>query len=139
MVLTLCSCGWLEGGLVTSVEKFIMDADQLEYYILSRGIKVEENQLALEAIKDVGAGGHFLGCNHTQKNFKSAFWRSDILNYKPFETWLEEGEKDLTFEANKRAKQLLKNYQPPDLDVSKKEELAEFVFKKKNSMPDAFV
>ena len=136
----LHSCGWLEGGLVTSVEKFIMDADQLGVlHSLSRGIEVQKDQLAFDAIKDVGAGGHFLGCDHTQKNFKTAFWRSDILNYKPFETWQEEGENDLTFEANKRAKQLLKNYQPPDLDVSKREELAEFVFKKKNSMPDAFV
>ena len=57
-------------------------------------IEVEEKDLAFEAIRDVGAGGHFLGCDHTQKNFKSAFWRSDILNYKPFETWQEEGEKD---------------------------------------------
>ena len=116
----LHSCGWLEGGLVTSVEKFIMDADQLGVlHSLSRGIEVQKDQLAFDAIKDVGAGGHFLGCDHTQKIFKTAFWRSDILNYKPFETWQEEG-KDLTFEANKRAKQLLKNYQPPDLDVSKR-------------------
>ena len=136
----LHSCGWLEGGLVASVEKFIMDADQLGVLnSLSKGIEVDKEGLAFEAIKDVGPGGHFLGCNHTQKNFKSAFWRSDILNYKPFETWQEEGEKDLTFEANKRAKMLLKNYEPPDLDISKREELSEFVFKKKDSMPDAFV
>ncbi len=136
----LHSCGWLEGGLVASVEKFIMDADQLGVLnTLSKGIEVDKEGLAFEAIKDVAPGGHFLGCNHTQKNFKSAFWRSDILNYKPFETWQEEGEKDLTFEANKRAKMLLKNYEPPDLDISKREELSEFVFKKKDSMPDAFV
>ena len=136
----LHSCGWLEGGLVASVEKFIMDADQLGVLnSLSKGIEVDKETLAFSAIKEVGAGGHFLGCNHTQENFKSAFWRSDILNYKPFETWQEEGEKDLTFEASKRAKQLLKNYEPPDIDISKKDELSEFVLKKKNSMPDAFV
>ena len=117
-----------------------MDADQLGILnSLSKGINVEERDLAFEAIKDVGAGGHFLGCDHTQKNFKSAFWRSDILNYKPFETWQEEGEKDLTFEANKKAKQLLKNYEPPELELSKREELKEYVLKKKSSMPDAFV
>ena len=53
------------------------------------------------------------------------------MNYKPFETWQEEGEKDLTFEANKKAKQLLKNYQPPELELSKREELEEFVLKRK--------
>ncbi len=136
----LHSCGWLEGGLVASVEKFIMDADQLGVLnSLSQGIDVKEKDLAFEAIKDVGAGGHFLGCDHTQQNFKSAFWRSDILNYKPFETWQEEGEKDLTFQANKKAKELLKNYEPPELDLSKREELSEYVLKKKSSMPDAFV
>ena len=61
------------------------------------------------------------------------------MNYKPFETWQEEGEKDLTYEANKRAKNLLKSYEPPELDISKREELSEFVAKKKDSMPDAFV
>ena len=136
----LHSCGWLEGGLVASIEKFIMDADQLGVLnSLSKGIEVDEEALAFEAIKDVGAGGHFLGCDHTQKNFKSAFWRSDVLNYKPFETWQEEGEKDLTYEANKRAKNLLKSYEAPELDISKREELSEFVAKKKDSMPDAFV
>ena len=61
------------------------------------------------------------------------------MNYKPFETWQDEGEKDLTFEANKRAKELLKNYEPPELEISKREELEEYVLKKKSSMPDAFV
>ena len=61
------------------------------------------------------------------------------MNYKPFETWQEEGEKDLTYEANKRAKHLLKSYEPPDLDLSTREELSEFVARKKDSMPDAFV
>jgi trimethylamine--corrinoid protein Co-methyltransferase len=136
----LHSCGWLEGGLVASLEKFIMDADQLGVLnSLSKGIEVDKKELAFDALKDVGAGGHFLGCDHTQKNFKSAFWRSEIFNYKPFETWLEEGEADLTLEANKRAKELLKNYEPPDLDLPKREELREFVDKKKASMPDAFV
>ena len=136
----LHSCGWLEGGLVASIEKFIMDADQLGVLnSLSKGIDVDKEGLAFEAIKDVGAGGHFLGCEHTQKNFKTAFWRSDIMNYKPFETWHEEGEKDLTSEANKRSKTLLKNYEAPYLDISKKEELSEYVSKKKDSMPDAFV
>ena len=61
------------------VEKFIMDADQLGILnSLSKGIDFEEKDLAFQAIKDVGAGGHFLGCDHTQKNFKSAFWLNAI-------------------------------------------------------------
>ena len=63
----LHSCGWLEGGLVASIEKFIMDVDQLGVLNLFHGINVDENDLAFDAIRDVGAGGHFLGCDHTQK------------------------------------------------------------------------
>ena len=105
----------------------------------SKGIDVEEKDLAFEAIKDVGAGGHFLGCDHTQKNFKSAFWRSDILNYKPFETWQEEGAKDTTLNASQRVKSLLDNYIKPKLDISIEEELKDFIKIKKDSMPDSFV
>ena len=136
----LHSCGWLEGGLVASIEKFIMDADQLGIlHSLASGVDLSEDALAFEAIKEVGPGGHFLGCNHTQSNFKNAFWRSEILNYKPFETWLEEGESDLTESANKRAKKLLNSYVKPYFDEGKKEELNEYIKKKKGSMPDAFV
>lgn len=136
----LHSCGWLEGGLVASIEKFIMDADQLGIlHSLASGVDLSEDALAFEAIKEVGPGGHFLGCNHTQSNFKNAFWRSEILNYKPFETWLEEGEVNLTESANKRGKKLLNSYIKPHLDEGKNEELKEFIKKKKASMPDAFV
>ncbi len=136
----LHACGWLEGGLVASLEKFIMDADQLGIlHSIASGIDLSAESLAFEAIKEVGPGGHFLGCSHTQSNFKNAFWRSEILNYKPFETWLEEGEIDLTENANKRVNQLLKSYVKPELDISKKEELDAFVKQKKDSMPDAFV
>ncbi len=136
----LHACGWLEGGLVASLEKFVMDADQLGIiHSIASGVDMSEDSLAFEAIKEVGPGGHFLGCNHTQANFKNAFWRSEILDYKPFETWLEEGESDLTKSANKRVDQLLKAYEKPVLDISKKEELQAFIKQKKDSMPDAFV
>ena len=81
----LHSCGWLEGGLVASYEKFVMDADQLgALHGLARGIDLSENGQAMDAIREVGPGGHYLGCAHTQANFKDAFWRTDLLDYKPF-------------------------------------------------------
>ena len=136
----LHSCGWLEGGLVSSFEKFVMDADQLGgLHAFSTGVDVSENGLAIDALKEVGPSGHFLGCNHTQLNFKNAFWRSDVFDYKPFETWSEEGGKD-TFEiAAKRVEFLLNNYVKPPLDIAKEEALKEFIKLKKNSMPDSFV
>lgn len=70
----LHSCGWLEGGLVASFEKFVMDADQLGIlHRLAAGVPTDENAQAMGAIAELGPGGHFLGCEHTQSNFKDAF------------------------------------------------------------------
>ncbi|MEE9426577.1 MAG: trimethylamine methyltransferase family protein [Paracoccaceae bacterium] len=136
----LHSCGWLEGGLVSSYEKFVMDADQLGVlHQMARGIDTSENGQAMDAIREVGPGGHYLGCAHTQKNFKSAFWRSEVLDYKPYETWEEEGAQDTQALAAIRVKKLLDNYQAPALDPAIHEALNDYVARKKANMPDAFV
>ena len=135
----LHSCGWLEGGLVSSFEKFVMDADQLgTYHHIAKGVSVDENAQAMDAIREVGPGGHFLGCAHTQANFKSAFWRSDLLDYKPFEQWSDEGAQDTMALAAKRVEHLLATYQQPALDPAITEALDAYVAEKKASMPDAF-
>ncbi|MEL6411220.1 MAG: trimethylamine methyltransferase family protein [Pseudomonadota bacterium] len=135
----LHSCGWLEGGLVSSFEKFVMDADQLGVlHHLAKGIEIDENGQAMDAIREVGPGGHYLGCAHTQSNFKSAFWRSEMLDYKPFETWAEEGGRDTMALGSERVKSLLNAYQEPAIDPAVKEAIDDFVAKKKASMPDAF-
>jgi trimethylamine--corrinoid protein Co-methyltransferase len=136
----LHACGWLEGGLVSSYEKFVMDADQLgTLHHLARGISVDDNAQALAAIREVGPGGHYLGCAHTQANFKTAFWRSDLFDYKPFETWEEEGARDTEVLAAERVRRLLDEYQPPALDVATSEALHDYVARKKAAMPDAFI
>lgn len=136
----LHSCGWLEGGLVSSFEKFVMDADQLGVlHKLAEGVPVDENAQAMGAIAEVGPGGHYLGCEHTQSNFKSAFWRSDVFDYKPFETWDEEGARDTQTLAQNRVAYLLTNYQQPALDPGVKAALETYVADKKASMPDAFM
>ncbi len=135
----LHSCGWLEGGLVSSFEKFVMDADQLgTLHHLARGVSVDENAQAMDAIREVGPGGHFLGCAHTQANFKDAFWKSELLDYKPFETWAEEGSRDTMALATARVKFLLDNYQQPQIDPEIDAKLKAFVAEKKASMPDSF-
>ncbi|MEP5760552.1 MAG: trimethylamine methyltransferase family protein [Litoreibacter sp.] len=136
----LHSCGWLEGGLVSSFEKFVMDADQLGVlHHFAAGIQVDENAQAMGALREVGPGGHFLGCEHTQDNFKDAFWRSNVLDYSPFETWAEQGGQDTQALASARVKKLLNDYQQPALDPSIDEALIAYVRQKKESMPDAFV
>jgi len=135
----LHSCGWLEGGLVSSFEKFVMDADQLGIlHHMAKGIDMSENGQAMDAIREVGPGGHYLGCEHTQANFKSAFWRSELLDYKPFETWADEGSRDTMTLANLRVKKMLGDYQEPALDPAIKQALEDYVAAKKASMPDAF-
>ena len=136
----LHACGWLEGGLVSSYEKFVMDADQLgTLHHLAQGIQIDTNGQAMDAIREVGPGGHYLGCSHTQANFKSAFWRSDLLDYKPFETWAEEGARDTQSLANERVRKQLADYQAPDLDPGTREALETYVAKRKSEMPDAFI
>ena len=135
----LHSCGWLEGGLVSSFEKFVMDSDQLGIlHHLAKGISIDTNAQALSAIREVGPGGHYLGCEHTQENFKEAFWRSELLDYKPFETWAEEGSRDTQALASLRVEKILSDYQKPYLDPAIDEELKEFIIKKKASMKDSF-
>jgi trimethylamine--corrinoid protein Co-methyltransferase len=135
----LHACGWLEGGLVSSYEKFVLDADQLgTLHHLAKGVDVDENAQAMDAIREVGPGGHYLGCAHTQANFKSAFWRSDVLDYKPYETWAEEGARDTMALASVRVRKLLDTYQQPALDPAINEALNAYVAQKKASMPDSF-
>ncbi|WP_373356843.1 trimethylamine methyltransferase family protein [Pseudoroseicyclus sp. CXY001] len=135
----LHAAGWLEGGLVASFEKFVMDADQLGIlHRLAAGVDVSENAQAMDALREVGPGGHYLGCAHTQANFKSAFWRSDVLDYKPFETWEEEGARTTESLAAARVEKLLGQYQAPAMDQGTEEALRSYVAEKKASMPDAF-
>ena len=136
----LHSCGWLEGGLVSSFEKFVMDADQLgALHHIARGVPIDENAQAMDAIREVGPGGHYLGCEHTQANFKAAFWKSDLLDYKPFETWEDEGARDTQALASIRVEKMLADYQQPPLDPAIREALDAYVAQKKAAEPDSFM
>lgn len=135
----LHACGWLEGGLVSSYEKFVLDADQLgTLHHLAQGISMDENGQAMDALREVGPGGHFLGCEHTQANFKTAFWRSEVFDYKPFETWDEEGARDSATLGAARVRKQLGDYQAPAIDPGIVEALEAFVAQRKASEPDAF-
>jgi trimethylamine--corrinoid protein Co-methyltransferase len=136
----LHSCGWLEGGLVSSFEKFVMDADQLgALHHLARGVEIDENAQAMDAIREVGPGGHYLGCAHTQANFKDAFWKSDLLDYKPFETWEDEGARDTQSLATARVEKMLNDYVQPPLDQCIADGLIDYIAKRKEAEPDSFM
>ncbi len=124
--------GWLEGGLVMGYEKFVMDLDQLGMLQkFSEGVDLSENGQALDAIREVGPGSHYLGCAHTQANFESAFYQSSIADNNSFEQWLEEGELDANQRANKVYKKMLENYVAPPLDAAIDDALKEYMAKRK--------
>jgi trimethylamine--corrinoid protein Co-methyltransferase len=136
----LHACGWLEGGLVSSPEKFVMDADQLGIlHKLAEGVPVDANAQAMEALREVGPGGHFLGCAHTQANYSTAFWRTNLLDYKPYETWLEDGARDTEALAAAKVDKMLADYRQPHLDPATDEALKDYMARKKAAMPDAFI
>lgn len=135
----LHSAGWLEGGLVSSYEKFMMDIDQLGMMQrLAQGIDLSENGQAMDAIREVGPGQHYLGCAHTQANFQEAFYRSSIADNNSFEQWQAEGQKPAHQRANELAQKWLDAYEAPFIDPGILDGLTDFVSKKKELMPDAF-
>ncbi|HRO14442.1 MAG TPA: trimethylamine methyltransferase family protein [Paracoccus sp. (in: a-proteobacteria)] len=135
----LHAAGWLEGGLASCYEKFMMDVDQLGMQQkFCEGVDLSENGQAMDAIRQVGPGSHFLGCDHTQANFQTAFYRSSIADNNSFEQWQAEGEKTAPQRANQLARQWLDSYEAPPLDAGIDEGLRDFIARKKASMPDAF-
>lgn len=135
----LHAAGWLEGGLVSSYDKFILDCDQLAaHQRMSEPVEMDENGQAVSAIREVGPGSHYLGCEHTRENFKTAFHVSTVADNNSFEQWELEGGKRGSDRANEIARKWLEAYQPPDLDAGIDAALNEFMQAKKDSMPDAF-
>lgn len=132
--------GWLEGGLAMGYEKFVMDADQAGMmHTLLTGIDMSPNGQALDAIREVGPGKHFLGCSHTQANFETAFYRSPLADNNSFEQWEAEGASDMAKRANTLWKKQLAEYSAPPLDPALDEALLEYIAKKKASAPDSNV
>ncbi len=130
--------GWLEGGLAMGYEKFVMDADQAGMmHTLLEGVDLSENGQAMDAIREVGPGKHFLGCAHTQANFETAFYRSPLADNNSFEQWEAEGAKDMAVRANAQWKKQLAEYVEPPLDPAVDEALLDYIARRKASFPDS--
>ncbi|MBO9447317.1 trimethylamine methyltransferase family protein [Ruegeria sp. R14_0] len=136
----LHSAGWLEGGLCTGFEKLIVDADRLGSYqkVLSQGLDTSEDAFARDAYGEVEAGGHFLGCGHTMRNYQTAFYEPKLSDSENVESWEEGGSKDMRRRAYERWNTMLNEYQPPAMDEAKKEELSAYVARRKEEIPDAW-
>ncbi len=134
----LHTAGWLEGGLAMGYEKFIMDTDQAGMMaVYANGVDMSQNGQALDAISEVGPGQHFLGCEHTQANFKTAFYSSAISDNNSYEQWQEDGEQDAQMRAEKIYKQMLADYVPPELDPELDARLLQFMKDRKGSFEDS--
>jgi trimethylamine--corrinoid protein Co-methyltransferase len=132
------SGGWLEGGLCASFEKLIIDMEMVQMMVETlKPIEVSEETLALETIRDVGAGGHFLGSAHTIDRYKDAFYSPLVADWSNFEAWQEKGGKSSAQRANVLFKQILDDYKAPPLDVAIAEELEAYVARRREEIsPD---
>ncbi len=129
--------GWLEGGLVTSFEKTIIDADLCgKVGRFFEGIDLSENAQAMGAIAETGPGQHFLGSGHTRLNFMSALFRPLTPDNNSFEQWQAEGGKDASQRANGLWKKQLERYEDPGLDPAIDEALGDYIARVKSSQPD---
>ncbi len=134
----LHTAGWLEGGLTMGYEKFVLDVDQAGMLqVLAEGVDMSENGQAMDAIRDVGPGAHFLDCPHTQANFETAFYRSSVADNNSFEQWDADGARDAVQRANAIWKRMLAEYQAPPIDPGVDEALHEYIARRKAEQPDA--
>jgi trimethylamine---corrinoid protein Co-methyltransferase len=126
--LLMHGAGWMEGGLRASYEKLVIDADLLEMVAaLLEPVVVDDDTLALDAIAEVGPGGHFFGVGHTQSRYRTAFFRPMISDWRNFESWTEAGSPEAFGRANAIAKEILAAYEPPPMEAAVREELEDFV------------
>lgn len=132
------SAGWNEAGMHCSVAKFIVDAEQCAMaYRMAEGPKWHDFDQALAAVKDIGPGGHYLGHDHTQENFQTAFFMPELFDNNSIEQWMAEGSVEITQRALNRAKKLLSEYQEPVLDQAKNEELLAYIDRREREIPAA--
>lgn len=126
------AAGWLEGGLTASFEKLILDAEMLQMMAeYLRPIEVNEDELALDAIAEVGPGGHHFGTSHTLARYETAFYAPIMSVRQNFESWQEGGSIDSATRANTIWQQLLQEYQQPELDPAVDDALVDYVDRRK--------
>ena len=128
------AAGWLEGGLIASPEKFVMDCEvlqQIQRYFDKRIVETSVDDIAVDTIKEVGPDGHYFGCEHTQERYESAFYQPMISDWSNYEAWDLNGGVWTAERAHKIYKEIINEFEPPSIGIEIKEELEEFVSKRK--------
>jgi trimethylamine--corrinoid protein Co-methyltransferase len=129
----LHAAGWLESALLASYEKFIIDVEALRMFewMLNRGFPIDEESMAMDALREVGPGGHFLGAEHTLRNYRTGFYRPWISSTENFDRWNRFGARTADVVAAEKWKQVLAEYPDPGIDPGIDEQLKEFIAKRK--------
>jgi trimethylamine--corrinoid protein Co-methyltransferase len=131
------AAGWLEGGLVSCYEKFIIDIELLrELRVEFTPLEIDEASLAFGAHSEVGHGGHFLGAEHTMERFRDCFQRPMLSSTANFERWLKLGGKDTAARAGDIWRAKLESFEPPPLDDAIRAELDDFVTRRRRELGD---
>ena len=131
------AAGWLEGGLVSCYEKFIIDIELLRMLRVEfTPLEITEESLAFGAHSEVGHGGHFLGAEHTMERFRECFYRPLLSSTANFERWLKLGGKDTAARAGDIWRAKLDSFEPPPLDDAIRAELDDFVQRRRRELGD---
>ena len=131
------SAGWLEGGLVMSYEKFIMDVDHCGAMLkLLQGFEIDDEAFAKDAYLETGPGENFLTTQHTLRHYTKANFEPQIPDPGSYETWKENGALTSDQRATARWKRLLREYQSPEINPDIKMKLEAFVSSRKTEMSD---
>ena len=129
--LLLHGAGWLEGGLTASAEKFVMDVEMLRMFAeLFKPVAVDAASLGVDAIADVGPGGHFFGTAHTLERFETAFYSPLLSDWSNFETWRDAGSVDATQRANRIYRETVAAHEPPPMAPDRLEAIDAFIAKR---------
>lgn len=129
------TAGWLEGGLVSSYDKFVLDVEILQSLMAEfTPLEFNESSLAFDAHLEVGHGGHFLGAAHTMERFRDCFYRPFLTNSDNYERWTRLGSRDTRDRAEEIWKKKLEDYVIPDMDPSTLLELSDFVAERKSQL-----
>jgi trimethylamine---corrinoid protein Co-methyltransferase len=127
--------GWLEGGLSASLEKIVVDAELLRNWAqILKPVSFSDDDLAVDAIKETTAGGHYFGAAHTLARYQSAFYRPLLSDWSSFESWTEHGARDATERATAIWKKLLAEYTAPPLDAAVKEAIDAYVARRSREL-----
>jgi trimethylamine--corrinoid protein Co-methyltransferase len=131
--MVMHGAGWMEGGLCASFEKMMLDAELLQMMAeFLTPVAVNEETLALDAIREVGPGGHFFGAAHTLARYETAFYAPMLSDWSNFENWQDAGARTATERAHTLYKKILAAYEAPPLQAERREELDAFVARRKD-------